>query len=441
MNREYFEHLAEAVCTVPPGAQRASLHYAAESTDFIRFNQARVRQATHVEQHGATLSVAAGRRQATSTVTVTGHAGNDIAALLAERERLLADLALVPDDDHLLLPDTVESTSHDATGKLASSREVIEAATREAAGTDMVGCYWGGPVVRAFADSRGQRNWHRIESFQFEWCLYREADQAVKSSYAGTHWDDSVFASKMIAAREQLGLLALPRRELPPGSYRAYLSPVAVADLLATLAWGGFGLKDTKTGVSTLVRMHRGEARLHPSVALTEAVAEGIAPGFQVDGFVKPDAVPLVAGGRVAGNLVCARTAKEYGVQANGAQALEAPDSLAMDTGTLASADVLRALGTGVFISNLHYLNYSDRQACRMTGMTRFACFWVEAGRLVAPIGVMRFDDSFLRMFGEGLVALTSEAEAVPDNRTYGSRYLAGVTCPGAIVEGFRLTL
>ena len=126
---------------------------------------------------------------------------------------------------------------------------------------------------------------------------------------------------------------------------------------------------------------------------------------------------------------------------ANGANANESPDSLAMAGGTLAPSGVLEALGTGVYISDLHYLNYSDRQACRMTGMTRFACLWVEDGVPVAPISVMRFDDSLLRMFGSGLVALTDQAELVPDNATYGSRQLRSVSAPGAIVEGFVFTL
>jgi predicted Zn-dependent protease len=112
-----------------------------------------------------------------------------------------------------------------------------------------------------------------------------------------------------------------------------------------------------------------------------------------------------------------------------------------MAAGTLPEAQALRTLGTGVYISNLHYLNYSDRQACRMTGMTRFACFWVENGELVAPISVMRFDDSFIRMFGAGLVALTDRVELQPDNATYGSRYLRSISAPGAIVEGLRFTL
>ncbi len=269
----------------------------------------------------------------------------------------------------------------------------------------------------------------------------RGGDQAVKTSYAGTEWADSQLAARMGQARERCALLARPLRTLAPGDYRVYFSPVAVAELLGTLSWGGFGRKGVQTGVSTLIKLHRGEAVLHPSVSLTEATAGGIAPSFQDDGFVKPAAVPLIDAGRIAGTLTAPRSAVEYAMAANGANADESPESLALAPGNLPAGDVLRTLGTGVHVSNLHYLNYSDRQACRMTGMTRFACFWVEDGRLVAPIAVMRFDDSFLRMFGDGLVALTDTVDLVPDNATYGSRQLRGIRAPGAIVQGLRFTL
>jgi predicted Zn-dependent protease len=354
---------------------------------------------------------------------------------------LLAQLPLIPQDKYLLLPPTPSSSERTKQGRLPTPGDVMDAVGRHAAETDLVGFHAGGPVVRAFADSRGQRNWHQVDSFLFEWSLYRGGDQAVKSSYAGTEWNDAVLAAKMVQARRQCELLALPRKTLAPGDYRVYFSPVAVAELLGTLSWGGFGLKAVKTGVSPLIQLHRGEAALHPSITLTEATASGIGPSFQDDGFVKPDAVPLIESGCIAGNLASPRSAMEYGVAANGSSAEESPDSLAMAAGSLAQADVLRTLGTGVYISNLHYLNYSDRQACRMTGMTRFACFWVENGELVAPIAVMRFDDSFIRMFGPGLVALTDTVELQPDNATYGSRYLRSISAPGAIVEGLRFTL
>jgi len=441
MMRDEFDRLAQAVCQPVPGIDRVKLFYSAESSDFIRFNRAAVRQATHVSQRYGTVSVVAGARQATGRVTLTGDPAADAQALLAERAQLIAQLPLVPEDAFLQLPDSVVSTERDTGGELPSAAQVIDAVASHAAGTDLVGFYAGGPVARGFADSRGQRNWHRVESFHFEWCLYRAGDQAVKSAYAGSHWEEAAFAAKVAAAREQVKLLARARKTLAPGEYRVYFSPVAVADLLSTLSWGGFGHKDVQTGVSTLIQAHRGAAGFNPAISLAEDTPQGIAPRFQPDGFVKPDRVPLVDAGRIADTLVSPRSAKEYGAAANGANAEESPESLTMAGGALPAPDVLRTLGTGVYISDLHYLNYSDRQACRMTGMTRFACFWVENGQLAAPISVMRFDDSLLRMFGSGLVALTQAAELVPDSLTYEERHLRSVTAPGAIVEGFRFTL
>ena len=47
--------------------------------------------------------------------------------------------------------------------------------------------------------------------------------------------------------------------------------------------------------------------------------------------------------------------------------------------------------------------------------MTRFACFWVEEGQIVAPINVMRFDETLYRVLGENLIDLTCEREMILD--------------------------
>ncbi len=117
------------------------------------------------------------------------------------------------------------------------------------------------------------------------------------------------------------------------------------------------------------------------------------------------------------------------------------PESLRMAGGELARANALEALGTGLAIGNLHYLNYSDRPACRMTGMTRFATFWVENGKIVAPIDVLRFDDTGYRLLGSNLEALTTETELLLDSGTYGSRKLMSLDLPGALVSEMAFTL
>ena len=73
--------------------------------------------------------------------------------------------------------------------------------------------------------------------------------------------------------------------------------------------------------------------------------------------------------------------------------------------------------------------------------MTRYACFWVENGEIVAPIENLRFDESLYRCFGDQLVALTDFQEFVPDVGTYGSRSLGGMRIPGIVVDGFTETL
>ena len=181
--------------------------------------------------------------------------------------------------------------------------------------------------------------------------------------------------------------------------------------------------------------------RLSPKVTLLENTAAGIAPGFQGEGFVRPASVTLIDAGRLGEALVSPRSAKEYGLASNAANGSESPQSLDLAAGTLAEGEALAALGTGLYVSNLWYLNYSDRPAGRITGMTRFATFWVEGGRIAAPVGAMRFDDSVYRVLGENLLELTRSRDMLLDPSTYEARSTGSARLPGALLAALRFTL
>ena len=102
---------------------------------------------------------------------------------------------------------------------------------------------------------------------------------------------------------------------------------------------------------------------------------------------------------------------------------------------------MLKALDRGIYVGNLWYLNFSDRSACRLTGMTRFASFWVEGGEIRAPLNVMRFDDSAFRMLGSELEALTKERELILQGGTYGARNTSSMRTPGTLLRDFALVL
>lgn len=433
--REIFLDLAAQLDGLLQHGEEYQCWLAAEASDFVRFNRSAIRQSGHVQQAYLTLTLFKGRRHAEMTMSLGGRPGDDHEQVGRMVAMLRAQLPDLPEDPHLLRADTVRSTAHVAPSRLPGTEAIVDRVLDAARGHDMVGFLAAGPVWRGYANSSGQRNWHEAASFNLDWSLYQCRDKAVKTAFAGFGWDDAAFEARFADAVGQLSVLARPPVSISPGAYRAYLAPTALNEILGMLNWGGVSEKSLRTRQSPLCRLRDGAVRLHPAITLSENTAAGLAPAFQGDGFIKPERVVLIEEGRLAGSLVSPRTAKEYGIETNGADGGEGMASLDLAAGSLAQSRALEELGTGVFIGNLWYLNFSDRMHARITGMTRFACFWVEDGKIQAPLNVMRFDDSLFRLLGDKLVGLTRERELLIDTDTYGARSTASARLPGALVK------
>ncbi|HKA53563.1 MAG TPA: metallopeptidase TldD-related protein [Candidatus Binatia bacterium] len=440
--QEYFFQLADSLTPLLRGGEVYTCTFDAEDSDFVRFNRGAVRQAGTVAQRFLSLTLIDGMRHTSGTVSLSGDLETDrprVTLLLGE---LREQLPYLPEDPHLLYATEVHSSEHQGQNRLPEDSAAVVAAIQEAGrGRDLVGLYAAGGIHSGFANSFGQRNWFSGYSYNFDWSFYHQGDKAVKCAYAGFVWDPAEFARKVDAAAEQLAVLARPPRTIAPGRYRVYLAPDALYEIVGLLGWGGFSLKEHRTKQTVLLKMVEEGARLHPAVTIRENTRDGVAPNFQEDGFIKPDEVTFVADGAFRDCLVSPRSAKEYGVPTNGASGGEMPESLDMTAGSLPTAEVLRRLDTGVYINNVHYLNYSDRIACRITGMTRFATFWVQDGVIQAPLNVMRFDETLYRLLGENLLGLTSERDLILDPGTYYARSTSSGRFPGALVEDFTFTL
>jgi len=436
-----FQEMARVIDGALQPGETYTASFAAEETDFVRFNGGRVRQPGSVRQSGLSIDLIRGRRHAVHSLTLAGDDAQDALQVRAAVAALRSALADVEDDPFLLYATDVKSSRTVRNGRLVESGAAVEKIVRAADGLDMVGIYAAGRICRGFANSLGQRNWHEVENFNFDWSLYHRRDKAVKSAYAGFAWDDAELATRMQAARLHLEHLKGTPRTLEPGRYRAYFSPSAVQELLDMMCWGGFSEKQRQVKQSPLQKLYDGQLGLHPSITITEDADGGLAPGFQGEGYLKPGQLPLIAGGAPANTMISPRTAQEYQLAENGADGDESPGSIAMAGGDLADADVLEALGTGLYLGNLWYCNFSDRMNCRVTGMTRFASFWVENGKIAAPLNVMRFDDSLFRMLGENLEALTQRPELLVDPQSYDGRSTSSARLPGALVRELSLTL
>lgn len=436
-----FNQLVEALLAELKPSEHLTINLLGEQSQFVRFNHARVRQTGMITDCQVSLTLMTDQRTAEYDFPLVGDWHTDWQQAQAVLADLRQELPQLPVDPYVVLP-TGNATSRDVhAGKLLDPKDVAETVLAPVGALDFTGIYAGGAVLRAYADSVGQKHWFATDSFSLDYSIFTPSGQAVKGTFAGSEWDAATYAAKLVDARVQLARLDQLPKPIAKGNYRTYLAPAAIAELVAYLSWGAVSEAAMQQGDSALRLMQLGEKQFSPGFTLKENFSYGLVPRFNQLGEIAPAELPIIEAGKLVNTLVNSRTAKEYDKTANGANLEESLRSPEVNPGTLAPDDVLKTLDRGLYLSNLHYLNWSDRPTARITGMTRYACFWVEGGEIVAPIENLRFDESLYRCFGDNLLALTTTQEFIPDVETYRRRSLGGTRVPGMVIEDFTYTL
>lgn len=435
----YFHALVDQLSAGLENGEVLLCALSAEDSDFLRLNQNRIVQAGHVKQIEINLSLINGQRQASVCCCLGGDIDTDLRLLRDWIGNLRTQRAVLEDDPFLLFNTTVQNSETVAPRRLPETTSMINDIISLAEGLDLVGHVASGMIYRGFGNSLGQHNWYCKANFNFDWSLFQKHGKAVKAQYAGFEWDRDSLARKIDAARRDLAILDKPPVGVKPGRYRVFLAPAALSEIVQTMSWGGFGLKSRKTMQTPLIKLARRNASLDECLTMVEHNAQGIGPDFTTEGFIKPAKVMLIDSGKLRDSLVSSRSAQEFGEPVNTNS--EYPCALEMSGGNLAEDEVLPALDSGLYINNLWYTNFSDRNDCRITGMTRYACFLVENGRFKAPIDAMRFDESIYHLFGDKLIAFTVEREFIFDTDTYERRSTASLHLPGILADDFCLTL
>ena len=437
----YFFKITDHISKKINGDEFAHFYLEGEQSDFIRFNQNKIRQNGNVVQYYCAFTLISNSRQASSVVTLSNDIEVDLKVFENALRTLRKTLPELIEDPYILYSTEVNSTYNIEESELPDTLSIVDEVMQKGRKKDLVGILSSGTMVRAFANSLGQKNWFEKSGFSLDWSIYFEKDKAVKSGYAGYKWKSSELAEKMEKAASELSIMKKTASTINPGNYRVYLAPAAVDGFMHTMSWGGFGIKSQKTGNSSLLKLAEGTKSFNEKINLTENNLDGSSPLFSDTGFIKPDKIVLVENGKLKESLTSPRSAKEFGVAQNGANPWEMPESLELSAGEIGQDSILETLDNGIYLNNVHYLNYSDRSNCSMTGMSRFACFEVKNGKIIAPINVMRFDVSLYDMLGENFVGVTKKRERMLSTNTYNQRHTESSYLPGIIVNNFKFTL
>ena len=438
---QLFNQLSETLLNNLQNGEDLKLTIGGENSQFVRLSRSKVRQSGLVDDASLSIVLIKDERTCSGSFTLTGNISTDEATAMEELNRLRDEVGTLPKDPFVVMPEDTGSSREEHNGSLLNEEETVSALSPAMQGVDLAGIWASGRIFTGNANSAGQKHWFATDTFSLDYSLITPDERMVKGTFAGSHWDQSEYENNMAKSIAKLRMMEKPGKKIKPGVYRTYIAPAGVADIVGMFSWGGVGEASIQQGDSSLCKMRQNNVKMSPCFTLSEDFTSGIVPRFNSNGELAPEKLDLILAGSLQNTLVSSRTAKEYGVQSNFAGEGESLRSPVLSPGDLNEDEVVQKIDNGIYLSNLHYLNWSDRPGGRITGMTRYACFWVENGEVIAPIENMRFDDSIYNFFGENLEAVTDKAHLHPAVETYDGREMGGVSCPGILLKSFELTL
>lgn len=439
--KKVFKSISESLFKELKSGEDVILSFSGENSQFIRFNNASVRQTGLVDDADIELKFISNNRICGGGFTISGNMEIDLARGKHEIERMRNETNELPEDPFLVPPKNLGSSNVVKVSSGLKFEDSIDAILPAMSGTDFVGILANGKMFRGNANSKGQNHWFETDTYSLDYSLVTSNHQMVKGSFSGSDWNQDEYESYVNRSKEKLSLMERKPIKIKTGDYRTWFESAAVSDFLGMFSWNGISEASLRQGCSGFGKMRHNDARLSPKFSVIEDFSPGYCPKFNSDGEVAPDQLALIEAGKLKNTLISSRSAKEYGLQSNYAENGEFLRSPRMAIGNLNQNDVVERLDRGLFLSNIHYLNWSDNPGGRITGLTRYACFWVEGGEIVAPIETMRFDDSFYRFFGDQLSEVEDRLYSNPEVGTYGGRSLGATACPGILVDSFSLTL
>ena len=438
---KYFSILNNYIFSLLSKEETLITNISGENSQFIRFNNSKVRQTGLIDDMSYSITLICNNRKTSISMTLTGIESKDKLIISNYLEKLRNNINHMPEDPFIVMPILSDSSKEKYSGLLLNQKDSVDHLLPIMQGVDLTGIWASGKIFSGNANSLGLEHWFETETFGLDYSLITPSKKMVKACFAGTHWDQNQYENFVKESKNKLKLMYKNPVKIDPGKYRTYIAPDGVSDLLSMLSWGGISEASIQQGDSSLIKLKNLESKLSPCFTLSEDFSNGMVPRFNGMGEVAPEKLPLIVAGTLKNTLVSSRTEKEYNVPTNYASSDEGLRAPIMTAGDLNERDVLGNIDKGVYLSNLHYLNWSDRIGGRITGMTRYACFWVENGEIVAPIENMRFDDTIYNIFGSNLERSTDKLHLVPNVGTYDGRNLGGTYCPGIMLSSFSLTL
>jgi predicted Zn-dependent protease len=228
---------------------------------------------------------------------------------------------------------------------------------------------------------------------------------------------------------------------IDPGAYTVILEEEAVADMLSTLSYLGFGALAVQEGRS-FMNGQFGNKIVGDNITIWDDGHDprGLVLPFDFEGVPK-QRVTLIENGVAKAVVYDSFTAGREEAKSSTGHSLPAPNTMGplpihlfMAPGTATKEEMLASTECGIWVTRFHYTNPVHPVKTVLTGMTRDGTFLIEKGQITRPLKNLRFTQSILEAFSQAEM-LGKKCKLIKQG--WGSL----ATCaPAAKIHGFSFT-
>ena len=202
---QLFKSLSEKLINSLESDEHLKVSIDGERSQFIRFSQSKVRQSGLVDDASMSITLIHDERSCSCSFTLSGNADADEISAMAELNQLRAEVATLPKDPFIVIPENTGSSREDHHGILLSEENAVTALSPPMQGVDLAGIWASGRIFTGNANSAGQKHWFATDTFSLDYSLITPSEKMVKATYAGSNWNQSEYDYPFLVVRVQCG--------------------------------------------------------------------------------------------------------------------------------------------------------------------------------------------------------------------------------------------
>lgn len=223
--------------------------------------------------------------------------------------------------------------------------------------------------------------------------------------------------------------------DVEPDNYEVILAPRAIGQYVAYLTWIGMtaGSYDRKTSYF-LDKTDQKEFPETITVTDNPKFPGIIGIDYNSDGHIYNKTV-LIEKGVFKNYLVNNYYSHKTGLTKNGGGG----ECLVLDKGESNLDDMIKSVKKGLYISNLHYMNFINPKETSITGLTRDGTFLIENGELKNVVNNLRFTVKIVDIL-KNITAIENAHHLIPSSDNYGAFSINSSAMPHVKVSSFKIT-